>query len=102
MPRKNIQLLLLESVENLGIVGDVVKVKTGYARNYLLPMGLAEFPTEATGDIVYPVAVVAGRLRPEVRSFLLFLFSPEARRIFTDRGFLLAAPPDGAPDLFME
>ena len=39
------QLLLLETVESLGIVGDIVKVKRGYARNYLLPMGLAEPPT---------------------------------------------------------
>lgn len=42
---RNIQLLLLETVENLGIVGDVVRVKPGHARNYLLPMQLAEFPT---------------------------------------------------------
>jgi large subunit ribosomal protein L9 len=42
---RNIELLLLESVENLGIVGDVVKVKPGYARNFLLPMGLAEPPS---------------------------------------------------------
>ncbi len=43
---KTIQLLLLNNVENLGIVGDLVKVKPGYARNFLLPMQLAEFPTE--------------------------------------------------------
>jgi large subunit ribosomal protein L9 len=42
---KTIELLLLKSVENLGIVGDIVKVKPGFARNYLLPHGLAEFPT---------------------------------------------------------
>ena len=42
---KNVQLLLLKTIENLGIVGDVVKVKPGFARNYLLPMGLAEKPT---------------------------------------------------------
>jgi large subunit ribosomal protein L9 len=42
---RNTELLLVETVENLGIVGDIVKVKTGYARNYLLPHGLAEFPT---------------------------------------------------------
>ena len=42
---KNVELLLLETVENLGIVGDIVRVKPGYARNYLLPLGLAEFPT---------------------------------------------------------
>ena len=46
MSRRSIELLLLENVESLGIVGDVVKVRTGYARNYLLPMGLAEPPTE--------------------------------------------------------
>ena len=40
-----IELLLLRNVENLGIVGDVVKVKAGYARNYLLPHALAEHPT---------------------------------------------------------
>lgn len=45
MPR-NMQLLLLQNVENLGIVGDLVKVKGGHARNFLLPQGLAEFPTE--------------------------------------------------------
>ncbi|MEM8783651.1 MAG: 50S ribosomal protein L9 [Planctomycetota bacterium] len=39
------ELLLLDTVDNLGIVGDVVKVKAGFARNYLLPRGLAEAPT---------------------------------------------------------
>lgn len=43
--KKNIELLLNETVENLGIVGDVVKVKPGHARNYLLPLGIAEVPT---------------------------------------------------------
>ncbi len=44
---RNIELLLLQNVENLGIVGDIVKVRAGYARNFLLPHGLAEFPTPA-------------------------------------------------------
>ncbi len=35
------KLVLRESVERLGRVGDVVTVKPGYARNYLLPQGLA-------------------------------------------------------------
>ncbi len=43
---KTIKLLLTENVDNLGIVGDVVNVKAGYARNYLLPRGLAGEPTE--------------------------------------------------------
>ena len=39
------KLLLQESIKNLGRVGDVVEVSPGYARNYLLPQGLAVAPT---------------------------------------------------------
>ena len=46
MSRRTIELLLLENAENPGIVGDVVKVRTGYARNYLLPMQIAEAPSD--------------------------------------------------------
>ena len=35
------EIILQEAVENLGEIGDVVKVKDGYARNYLLPRGSA-------------------------------------------------------------
>jgi large subunit ribosomal protein L9 len=35
------EIILRQAVENLGTTGDVVKVKSGYARNYLLPHGLA-------------------------------------------------------------
>ncbi len=40
------KLLLRQTVDKLGHVGDVVDVKPGYARNYLLPQGLAMEPTE--------------------------------------------------------
>jgi large subunit ribosomal protein L9 len=43
---QNIQLLLTENVEHLGIVGDVVNVRAGYARNYLIPHGYATEPSE--------------------------------------------------------
>ena len=56
---KNVKLLLTENVDNLGIVGDIVEVKPGYARNYLLPHGLAGEPTEGN------IAAVAER-RAEV------------------------------------
>ena len=39
------KVLLMTDVENLGRVGDVVEVTGGYARNYLLPRGLAAAPT---------------------------------------------------------
>ena len=38
-------VILLESVENLGSIGDLVKVKPGYGRNYLLPQGKAALAT---------------------------------------------------------
>lgn len=37
----NVQVILREDVPNLGRTGDVVKVRAGYARNYLLPRKLA-------------------------------------------------------------
>src|SRR6516164_3113345 len=40
------QLVLTEDVQHLGRQGDVVEVKPGYGRNYLLPNGLATIPSE--------------------------------------------------------
>ena len=39
------QIILLEKVVNLGGLGDVVKVKDGYARNFLIPQGKAKRAT---------------------------------------------------------
>lgn len=36
-----VQVVLKENLEHLGSIGDVVRVRRGYARNYLLPRGLA-------------------------------------------------------------
>ncbi len=41
------QVILMEKVVNLGQLGDVVKVKDGYARNFLIPQGKAKRATEA-------------------------------------------------------
>ncbi len=38
-------VILLDNVENLGKIGDLVKVKPGYGRNYLLPQGKAALAT---------------------------------------------------------
>ena len=38
-------VILLENVENLGNIGDLVKVKPGFGRNYLLPQGKAALAT---------------------------------------------------------
>jgi len=42
------KVLLCEDVDKLGWLGDVVEVKTGYARNYLFPQGLAKVANEAS------------------------------------------------------
>ena len=41
------QVILLDKVINLGNLGDIVKVKDGYARNFLIPSGRARRATEA-------------------------------------------------------
>jgi large subunit ribosomal protein L9 len=40
------QIILMEKVVNLGQLGDVVKVKDGYARNFLIPQGKAKRATQ--------------------------------------------------------
>ncbi len=57
------QLVLTEDVPNLGKQGDLVEVKHGYGRNYLLPNGLATVPTEHNLRLLerYKLRVLAAR-----------------------------------------
>lgn len=57
------QLLLLKDVSRLGYVGDVVNVKTGYARNYLLPQRLATEPTDENIAAIQEAKVAAAAER---------------------------------------
>ena len=41
------QIILLDKVVNLGNLGEIVRVKDGYARNFLIPSGRARRATEA-------------------------------------------------------
>ncbi len=41
MEEEKMEVILIKDMENLGKVGDIVKVKDGYARNYLIPSGIA-------------------------------------------------------------
>ena len=45
------QIILMDKVVNLGNLGDVVKVKDGYARNFLIPTGRARRATQANMDV---------------------------------------------------
>jgi large subunit ribosomal protein L9 len=44
------QIILLERIEKLGQMGDLVNVKTGYARNYLIPQGKALRATKVNAE----------------------------------------------------
>ena len=44
------QIILLERIEKLGQMGDLVNVKTGYARNFLIPQGKALRATKANTE----------------------------------------------------
>lgn len=50
--RRTVELLLAENVEHLGKRGEIVKVKPGYARNFLMPYGLATVATEENKRMV--------------------------------------------------
>ncbi len=41
------EIILLQKVDNVGGIGDLVRVKSGYARNYLIPQGKATLATAA-------------------------------------------------------
>ena len=58
-----VKLILRESVPSLGEAGDLVSVKPGYARNYLIPQGKAIFATESNvQEFEHHKRVVAGKV----------------------------------------
>jgi large subunit ribosomal protein L9 len=59
-------VILLEDVEHVGLKGDVVDVKRGFARNYLLPRRLAEVATK--GALAHAHDVQSQRARQEART----------------------------------
>lgn len=65
---KTYQLLLTDNVESLGIVGDVVTVRAGYARNYLMPRSLATEPSEDKIRALAQRRAEAEKMLSELRS----------------------------------
>ena len=59
------QVILMEKVVNLGGLGDVVKVKDGYARNFLIPQGKAKRATEANRKVFEEKRAELERLQAE-------------------------------------
>src|SRR5713226_9381535 len=74
------QLVLTEDVTNLGKQGDLVEVKAGYGRNYLVPNGLATVPTEHNLRLLerYKQRVQQAR---EARIADLKLFAEQLQRV---------------------
>jgi large subunit ribosomal protein L9 len=49
------EVILKQDIDNLGFENDVVKVKNGYARNYLIPKGMATLATETNKKVLAEV-----------------------------------------------
>jgi large subunit ribosomal protein L9 len=62
----NVQVILREDVASLGHAGDLVQVKPGFARNYLIPQGKATAATEASKrELEHQKRVIAEKVRRE-------------------------------------
>ena len=77
------QVILLERVAKLGQMGEVVKVKEGFARNYLLPQGMATFATPHNLRIVEKHRERLRQLEAAKRADLLNLAAQIAQRSIT-------------------
>lgn len=64
---RSVQVILREDVPSLGHAGDLVQVKPGFARNYLIPQGKAIAATEASKrELEHTKRVIAEKVRREV------------------------------------
>ena len=62
------QIILLERIEKLGQMGDLVNVKTGYARNFLIPQGKAMIATaERVNEVEHKKRVISEKLAKELK-----------------------------------
>ncbi len=68
--RSVIELLLAEEVPSLGKQGEIVRVRPGYARNYLLPYGLATLATDANKKRVEKHRAAQDQVRADKRKLL--------------------------------
>lgn len=85
------EIILLETVERLGHLGDVVRVRPGYARNYLIPQGKARYATEEN------LAEVRAR-REELERKAQELLAAAERRRDALAGFAVAVKVETNPD----
>lgn len=77
------QVLLTRAVEHVGQAGDLVKVRPGFARNYLVPQGLATFATAHNLRIVERVRERQRQLEEAKKAELRNLAAQIAQRVIT-------------------
>ena len=85
------EIILLETVERLGQLGDVVRVRPGYARNYLIPQGKARYATAEN------LAEVRAR-RAELERLAGEALAAAERRRDALAGFAVAVKVETNPD----
>ena len=84
------EVILLSKVENLGALGDKVNVKSGFARNYLIPQGKAKF---ATPDNIAEFEARRAELEAEAAGILA---AAEARKAKLDGATITIAAKEAA------
>jgi len=62
------RVILSEDVQHVGIAGEVVKVREGYARNYLIPRGLAMLATEGkVREMEHKKRIIEERVKKQIK-----------------------------------
>ncbi|MDH3748901.1 MAG: 50S ribosomal protein L9 [Gammaproteobacteria bacterium] len=84
-------VILLDNVENLGNIGDLVKVKSGYGRNFLLPQGKAALATPAN------IKAIEAR-RAELESAAAEEFASAKQRAKVIEGMELVIQANAGPE----
>ena len=88
---KNVELILLQDVENLGLAGEKVTVAAGYARNYLVPRGLAD---KATPGILRVLAANKEKIEAKRRDELVAAQATAAKLMETAIEIAMQASDD--------
>ena len=87
----NVKLILLQDVENLGLAGSEVTVAPGYARNYLIPQGLA---AKATPGILRVLAANREKIEAKRRDELVAAQATAAKLMETAVEIAMQASDD--------
>ena len=77
------QIILLENIKNLGNIGDVLNVKRGYARNYLIKNNKALYASEKNINEVNKKKAELNKKDLEVKKDAKKLFNLLNRKVFT-------------------